>query len=322
MRTHYDVLGVHSDATPAEIKASYRAIIKRVHPDRVSSLGVEARTTAEKLAMEANAAWDELSIPEKRALYDQKLQEKSRGTRGWTPNVTVPPDVPYTPRRPAPSPPRAGSYRPPPRPAPPRSTPTPPAGPVPEPAPRHRRPTLDAEPEKKLEELLVNALAEAYTSVGVLTDDPTEFNRELILRKLLSVALECVPRAGRRLGIANEGALERSALATEALMLAGRHFVSGHAGAWSVREMRWALRLLQQATQETSYVLDSSVERNLSGHGTIPRYLLAAAEAEDAQGKPALKVAPHLLSARMALVSVGCVGLGWLGGQLLPSLLG
>ena len=32
-RTHYDVLGVHSDASQEEIKAAYRREAKRLHPD-------------------------------------------------------------------------------------------------------------------------------------------------------------------------------------------------------------------------------------------------------------------------------------------------
>ena len=52
----YKILGVSPSATDAEVKAAYRAVALKNHPDRVATLGEDVRRAAEKKLQEINAA--------------------------------------------------------------------------------------------------------------------------------------------------------------------------------------------------------------------------------------------------------------------------
>lgn len=65
MSDYYDILGVSKNASDAEIKASYRKQALKWHPDRNKSEGA-----AEKFK-EINKAFEVLSDPKKKAMYDQ-----------------------------------------------------------------------------------------------------------------------------------------------------------------------------------------------------------------------------------------------------------
>lgn len=60
---HYDTLGLASTATPKEIKAAWRRLSAKYHPDREGG--------SDEAMQEINAAYDVLSDPQRRALYDQ-----------------------------------------------------------------------------------------------------------------------------------------------------------------------------------------------------------------------------------------------------------
>ena len=64
----YTVLGVARTATDAEIRAAYRALVARYHPDKHSGNPLED-LAAEKMA-EINRAYEILSNAERRAAYD------------------------------------------------------------------------------------------------------------------------------------------------------------------------------------------------------------------------------------------------------------
>lgn len=64
MGTHYDTLGLTPGASPVEIERQYRAIAKLVHPD----VGGDAITFSV-----LQEAYDVLSDPASRAVYDQSL---------------------------------------------------------------------------------------------------------------------------------------------------------------------------------------------------------------------------------------------------------
>ncbi len=64
MSDYYEILGVTRDATGEEIKRAYRRLARQLHPDVNSGDG-----TAEKFK-EVSAAYDVLSNPDKRQMYD------------------------------------------------------------------------------------------------------------------------------------------------------------------------------------------------------------------------------------------------------------
>lgn len=66
VRTYYDILGVPKTATAADIKKAYRQAALKYHPDRNPN-----NPTAQERFREAAEAYEILSDPERRKLYDQ-----------------------------------------------------------------------------------------------------------------------------------------------------------------------------------------------------------------------------------------------------------
>lgn len=66
-RDYYEILGIEKTSTQDEIKKAYRALAKKYHPD-ISS---EPKDVAEAKFKEVSEAYEVLSDPEKRKLYDQ-----------------------------------------------------------------------------------------------------------------------------------------------------------------------------------------------------------------------------------------------------------
>jgi molecular chaperone DnaJ len=64
----YKVLGVNQEAGPEKIRRAYRQAAKRYHPD------VSSRN--EEKFREVQEAYDTLSDPEKKALYDREISDK------------------------------------------------------------------------------------------------------------------------------------------------------------------------------------------------------------------------------------------------------
>lgn len=64
-RDYYDVLSVARGATADELKKAFRKLAMEFHPDRNPATGAEARFR------EVNEAYEVLSDPEKRAMYDR-----------------------------------------------------------------------------------------------------------------------------------------------------------------------------------------------------------------------------------------------------------
>lgn len=66
---YYEILKVSKNATPKQIRTSYKNLIKKYHPDIYKG----DKTFAEKITKELNDAYDTLSVPKKRAEYDLSL---------------------------------------------------------------------------------------------------------------------------------------------------------------------------------------------------------------------------------------------------------
>lgn len=78
MRTdYYDILGVAHDATPEEIKRAYRRLARQLHPDVASGDGAEDRFK------EVSRAYEVLSNPEKRQMYDSGMDPASPNGGGF-----------------------------------------------------------------------------------------------------------------------------------------------------------------------------------------------------------------------------------------------
>ncbi|RKZ21822.1 molecular chaperone DnaJ [bacterium] len=77
-KDYYEILGVSRDASPEEIKAAYRRLAKKYHPD----LNPENRKEAEEKFKEISEAYEVLMDPEKRKLYDMYGHEGVSQTFG------------------------------------------------------------------------------------------------------------------------------------------------------------------------------------------------------------------------------------------------
>jgi DnaJ-class molecular chaperone len=73
--THYDTLQVTETASPEVIRGAYRYLSHKWHPDK----NPEHREQAERESKGINAAYEILSDPDKRAIYDQTLRAKREG---------------------------------------------------------------------------------------------------------------------------------------------------------------------------------------------------------------------------------------------------
>src|SRR5579864_6703698 len=81
---YYEVLGVRRDATGAEIKQAFRALVRRLHPDVAVSEPGDGRFH------DVVSAYEVLSHPRKRSLYD-RLGLRGRRRPAARPAPAVPP---------------------------------------------------------------------------------------------------------------------------------------------------------------------------------------------------------------------------------------
>jgi molecular chaperone DnaJ len=82
-RDYYEILGVGRNASPEELKAAFRNLARKYHPD------VNKEPDAEEKFKEMNEAYAVLSDPEKRAAYDRYGVEGLRGMGGMPDFTTV-----------------------------------------------------------------------------------------------------------------------------------------------------------------------------------------------------------------------------------------
>lgn len=81
-KDYYRILGVSKNATEQEIKKAYRELARKYHPDAHADSDPATRKAAEDRFKEINEAYEVLSDPEKRRVYDQfgaQWQQFARG---------------------------------------------------------------------------------------------------------------------------------------------------------------------------------------------------------------------------------------------------
>jgi len=72
----YKILGVPKDANEAEIKKAYRKSALKHHPDRHATSTEEDKANSAKVFRDVNAAYEVLSDPKKKELYDSGVDEQ------------------------------------------------------------------------------------------------------------------------------------------------------------------------------------------------------------------------------------------------------
>ena len=77
-RDYYEVLGVNKNATDEELKKAYRKLAKKYHPDA----NPDNKEEAEAKFKEVNEAYETLSNPQKRRMYDQFGSDGPQGFGG------------------------------------------------------------------------------------------------------------------------------------------------------------------------------------------------------------------------------------------------
>ena len=73
-KNYYDILQINQNASPEIIEKVYKTLAKKYHPDLQEE---NNKKEAEEILKEINEAYEILSNPEKKALYDQNLRNET-----------------------------------------------------------------------------------------------------------------------------------------------------------------------------------------------------------------------------------------------------
>jgi hypothetical protein len=88
MPTYYDVLQVERDATPERVRAAYRKLAQKYHPDKMPGNANASRAMAA-----INAAYEVLSDGHRRAEHDLWIRRAERTALPLPPGPAVPKDL-------------------------------------------------------------------------------------------------------------------------------------------------------------------------------------------------------------------------------------
>lgn len=66
----YEILGLHADATPEEVRKAYKRKALQTHPDRIPNSSASQKSHAEEQFRKVNNAYEVLNDPQKRRTYD------------------------------------------------------------------------------------------------------------------------------------------------------------------------------------------------------------------------------------------------------------
>lgn len=66
MKNYYEILEISPSASESVIKAAYKALVKKYHPDNDNQRNLE-------IICQINEAYECLSVPEKKKIYDDQL---------------------------------------------------------------------------------------------------------------------------------------------------------------------------------------------------------------------------------------------------------
>jgi curved DNA-binding protein CbpA len=86
--TYYDVLQVERSAAPERVRAAYRKLAQKYHPDKMPGNANAVRAMAA-----INAAYEVLSDPHRRAEHDLWIRRAERTSRPLPPVPAVPKDL-------------------------------------------------------------------------------------------------------------------------------------------------------------------------------------------------------------------------------------
>jgi DnaJ-class molecular chaperone len=69
-KDYYKILGLSKDASTDQIKKAYKKLAPKYHPDKNSAGTEEEQKVAEKMFKEVNEAYQVLSDPKKKQMFD------------------------------------------------------------------------------------------------------------------------------------------------------------------------------------------------------------------------------------------------------------